>query len=402
MKILYLHIGTTKTGSSAIQAFCSTNRSQLAKKGFYYPKSLYKYPKIRPRRNGHFLFGALYDEDGNRLKEQENARFEEGMAKIVEYFAKYDNIILSDEGLFLASNLVKKNLWRLLKKHSETHGYTIRIITYLRRQDQFLMSRWNQHIKLNFSHNTWEDTLAYIMEKRRFVLQYAEKLDELSGYFGAENIIVRRYDRSSFPNGNIIADFLQILGLELTSEFVTAPDDDNVRLKGNTVEIKRIINSIPYLNPEEITYLRQILSDCSDEADSRYHFQMMSPDETKAFLSQFQEANDRVAREYIGDGQPLFGDKISSLPKWEHNNPAMMDDVIQFMATSLIYMRREVTQTNSELANMREELTKMQEAFNGVNAELARTNTELAKRKNEISDLKHKLKHPVQTVFQKK
>lgn len=37
MKTLYLHIGTPKTGTSAIQIFCKDNQETLKKQGYYYP-----------------------------------------------------------------------------------------------------------------------------------------------------------------------------------------------------------------------------------------------------------------------------------------------------------------------------------------------------------------------------
>jgi hypothetical protein len=402
MKTLYLHIGTPKTASTAIQKFCSKNRDLLIQKGFYFPKSIYHYPRIGFHRNAHFMYGTLYDEAGNRLKEQEDTLFEKGMKKIVKDFRTHDTLILSDEGLWYASSYVRKNLWTRLQNHAKKNGYTIHIIVYLRRQDQFLTSRWNQRVKQNTTRESWEDEFARIMETQNLMLHYAEKLDDLSEHFGKENITVRRFDRNSFPNGDILADFLQILGLELTDEYEMAEDEDNTSLKGNIVEMKRIINNIPYLERKEISYLGHLMKDGNAQSDSRYRYQMMSPDETKAFLSLFQEANDRVAREYIGDDKPLFDDKISSLPKWEHDNSAMTDDLVQFIATSHIYMRREVTRTNEELAAIREEFVKMQDELTKIQAEFNRVNTELDKRKNEINDLKHKLKHPIQTVFQKK
>jgi hypothetical protein len=395
MKTLYLHIGTPKTASTAIQKFCRNNRILLAQKNFYYPKSLYKYPKIGFHRNAHFIFGKIHDEEGHRLKEQEDALFEKGLSQISQSFAKYDNVILSDEGLWYASGYIKKKTWNRLKNHAKKYGYTIRLIVYLRRQDQYLMSRWNQRIKQNTTRASWEDELAHIMEKQRFMLQYGERIDALAALFGKENIIVRRFDRDSFPNGNIIADFLQILGLELTDEYKIAEKDNNTALKGNAVEIKRILNNVSYLERRELSHFGRILKDCSTETDNSCRYQMMSPDETKVFLSQFQEENDRVAREYIGDGKPLFDNNISSLPKWEHNNPALMDDVIRFIAASHTYMYREISRMNETLAKISDEHTH-------TNTELPRVNVELDKRKNEVKDLKHKLKHPVSTVLQKK
>lgn len=41
-----------------------------------------------------------YDKEGNRQIEQEKENLNAGLKAIEEYFEKYDNIILSDEGIW--------------------------------------------------------------------------------------------------------------------------------------------------------------------------------------------------------------------------------------------------------------------------------------------------------------
>ena len=53
-KVVYLHIGTPKTGSSAIQFFCGNNRKLLKEKGVAYPKMPFAFEGIGQYRNAHF------------------------------------------------------------------------------------------------------------------------------------------------------------------------------------------------------------------------------------------------------------------------------------------------------------------------------------------------------------
>lgn len=46
MATLYIHIGTPKTATTAIQTFCENNREALKLDGFYFPEFEYKYPDI--------------------------------------------------------------------------------------------------------------------------------------------------------------------------------------------------------------------------------------------------------------------------------------------------------------------------------------------------------------------
>ena len=92
MKTLYIHIGTPKTGSSAIQAFLSQNREVLTQKGFCYPKFPFHYDYVSKNRNGYFL----------RAKKLENRQsdFEEGIEMLRKVFEEYSNVILSEEGIW--------------------------------------------------------------------------------------------------------------------------------------------------------------------------------------------------------------------------------------------------------------------------------------------------------------
>lgn len=55
MATLYLHIGTPKTGTTAIQNFLPLNKSLLNEQGFCYPDFGYRYYGVNRYRNGHFL-----------------------------------------------------------------------------------------------------------------------------------------------------------------------------------------------------------------------------------------------------------------------------------------------------------------------------------------------------------
>ncbi|TGY97567.1 hypothetical protein E5329_04120 [Petralouisia muris] len=153
MKTLYLHIGTPKTGTSAIQIFCKDNQETLKKKIF-----------------------------------------------------------------------------------------EVKVIVYLRRQDEFMYSWWNQMVKEGMKKSSllsWEEML----EKRPVVqLDYYEKLQKIAAIVGKENITVRRFSRNSFVGRMIEADFPDSVGLEFSEEYQVRQQLTNSSLTKNCNEIKRILN----------------------------------------------------------------------------------------------------------------------------------------------------------------
>lgn len=371
MKTLYVHIGTPKTGSSAIQEFCSVNRKLLESKGYCYPKFKNYYAGYSKRRNGLFLQKCIY-QDGVRQIGEEEQRFQENMSIILRKFGTYDNVILSDEGIWAASYELRESLWKDLKEIGDRHQFTVKAIVYLRRQDVYMDSRWKQRVKGNALKKSqvdipWEKYISNVPEELQ--LDYYTALEKISAVLGKENLIVRRYERSYFPDGMIQADFLSVIGLELTDEYLIRKDTVNESLSGNTCEIKRVLNTLPELTGDESLLFRRILLSYSRISEEAYPSSMFSTEEAREFLSRFQEGNRKVAEEYLGEpGEELFDLSFKELPKWEKDNPYMMDDVIRFAAEANISVLRRMEEENRAL-------------------------------REEIRDLKHKLRHPFETLI---
>ena len=60
-KILYVHVGTTKTGTTAIQSFMIDNQEVLNQKGYYYPLFPYRCKDVSERRNARFMLEEAQD-----------------------------------------------------------------------------------------------------------------------------------------------------------------------------------------------------------------------------------------------------------------------------------------------------------------------------------------------------
>lgn len=332
MKTLYLHIGLPKTATTSIQKFCVENQEALNRKNYVYPKTFRSYKRINDRRNGHFLIGFLGDHRMSQPTKEEDNIFREGLAYVLTYFKKYDNIILSDESIWMLSTYHRADLWESLSADSQKNNYQVKIIVYLRRQDQFLSSRWNQMIKDTFISDSWEKHLKTWLPKRKKALEYYTKVSEMAGVFGKENIIVRRFDRGAFYHGNIYEDFLQAVGTELTPDFHIPEEEANLRLTENLCEIQRAVNTLSELEPDEKSYYASCVRNCREFSDYSYPCSMFSVEETEAFLEKYKADNEKLAEEFIGDGKPMFQYNVADLPKWTPENPYMIDDVVRFFA----------------------------------------------------------------------
>lgn len=366
MKTLYIHVGLPKTGTTSIQYFCAVNRKVLEEKNYCYPDMPFYYTNKSRTRNGAFLESLYYDENGVHQPEREKEIVQEGLAMVGELFQRFDNVLLSDEGLWTpAYNSRRKTIWEELRAAGEAGGYQVKIIVYLRRQDQLLESRWNQQIKSGTAngklHNntmTWEEFTKSSSKYVRLYTDYDKGLKSIEKSLGRENIIVRRFDRKEFYGGSIQADFLNAIGLELTDEFSLEEEFEtlNLRLQGNTLEIKRVINGVPTLTVGEAKHFQQVLLSCSEQSNKEYPCTMFSPEEARELLKRYEEGNNRIAEEYFHDGKPLFDMTIKDTVKWERNNPYFDNDVVRFAATSDLILLREIAQLRKEIKSLKEAL----------------------------------------------
>ena len=338
MKTLYLHIGTTKTATTSIQKFLEENKDVLQKYGYCFPDSLHVYPRANKRRNAHFLVAKVWDADGSRNQSKEKEYFEEGLQQIRTAFGTYDHVILTDESIWHALSYSKKSLLQELKKEADEQKYQIKVIVYLRRQDGLLISRWNQEVKQNFNSvavMTCEEYLAASEKKEKKIYQYAQKLDEIAAVIGKNNLIVRRFSPKSWKDG------------------------------------------------KEISYFRRFLKEISKDYIKEENTEMLAKEELQQFLELYAKENERVAEEYIGDGQPLFSNEVKDLPKWNPQNEKMQEEIIQFFAAVTMDLRR-TNEIQRQKINQQEKRIR-----------------QLEKRANEFVMFRDKAKHPFRTVWKK-
>ena len=351
MKTLYIHIGTPKTGSSAIQAFLRQNQHVLEEKGVYYPRFPFRYDYVLRNRNGYFLRGERL---GSRHPD-----FVEGMRLIGEAFEKYPNIILTEEGIWYETRKWHNQLSDIMRKKR----YDVKIIVYIRRQDEYVLSRWNQFIKSYFykyrdrktDDAIWENYLQRALKDSK--LNYFTTLKRLEEIYGEGNVLVRRYDRSYFSGGkSICADFLQTIGLEQTDEYTDAEVAVNPSLSPNTAEIQRILNTVVINQAEEnvddVLLLRDLLLSYSGLSRENYPCSMFSEEEAEEFMKHYHKGNCKVAKKYFGE-EELFPLRGKAAPKWEKGNPNMQDDIIRFMGLACMYFLEENRKIRKELQELK-------------------------------------------------
>jgi len=358
MKTLYLHIGTPKTGTSSIQTFLRKNKEQLAGYNYSYPLFSFKYPDIPRQRNGYFLtLGKKFL--ANSETGEPNAEWKEHYAaaleRIHQEFEHCDNLILSEETLWHTICDDPKGFLRTLPEDAKENHYQIKIIVYLRRQDLFLTSLWNQKVKVGKTGQSLSDYLYSLQEERPFYADYNATLHLVADLIGKENMIVRRFEPSFWVNHSICADFLAAIGLNHSLPFDYQEDTVNLSLKGNAVEIQRLINSMNDLSTREKRDFSQYTRAFSVSPENTAPTPHLSTKKTADLLARYQEGNNRVAKEFFNDGFPLFSDEIMVQPDWKPDYEALLSDTMHYFLTIVQDLNQQNSELSREISDLKQE-----------------------------------------------
>lgn len=287
---LILHIGTMKTGTTAIQKFLSDNKYLLSKYGYSYPtiqKIRFKYI------NGSALHNYIKNSTGGGTPDFNCDGWKDFWKKTREELKK-NNVILSWELMF---DYDIKEFFSAVKKEYDN----IQIILYLRRQDIYVESKWNQSIKAYFA---FTETFKYYIDY--LTPRYLYSLDILSDIFGKNNVTVRVYEKEQFKGKrkDAVSDFMYSLGIDIDWDKVSLPKSNNVSMFGNMIEIKRKFNNYlgnrNYQHPNIEYIFLGYLAEIYDN-NSIHHAQgMFTPEDRAKFLKQFDKENEEIARKYLG------------------------------------------------------------------------------------------------------
>ncbi|MDD3412696.1 MAG: hypothetical protein PHY47_01740 [Lachnospiraceae bacterium] len=298
---IFFHIGTPKTGSSALQFFLLENKEKLEKQGFLYPglgisKRKEVNYKTRFSGNGTFVRNCL-------LKDQKHFTIQgkKLFQKIIS-LSDSSNIIISEETLFNDSNYDFYN--NFIQK-----GRTVKVIVYLRRQDRYLESLWGYFIKVHSDFNLhFTDFVHEVQTSDAFRVDYYKRLQEISSYIGKENIIVRAYDHLE---GNIFRDFIESIGAKWDDEFIIPKERINVKLDNRYIEVKRRINELQLLNKKIITkILFERQAKALQNSNSKNEKTLLSIEQRELLCEKYRSNNDKIEKEFL-NGKKLFSYEIT-------------------------------------------------------------------------------------------
>lgn len=298
MKKAYIHIGLEKTGTTSLQVFLQKNRVALRSNNYDY---MGDEDDLYVHGIGHFpIVASFYDKCPNIVPPNKHLRASEVLdALSIDSKASNYDIILSCE--HFSSRLHKReNLQAIRESLSDRQ---IKIVCYLRPQDQHVVSAYSTLVK---GGETKPFTIMEVNPQNR-IFNYYEILEDWSSVFGRENIILREYNRDSMFGGDICLDFLNILNVP-SQDFMLI-EDQNISLGTHQIEILRGINKHLTAFPwsawdvdidkfEESQEIRRLLAPLLPRGE---HIRvLLSHDQRRRVLDRFKRENLKICESYNG------------------------------------------------------------------------------------------------------
>jgi len=268
---LVIHAGIHRTGTTSLQRTLAKNRAALLAQGVAYPGEA---------PNHQALAWEL-------VRGQSGAR---EVLALVEG-AGAERVVLSGEDFAIQTDLA----W--LAAVAARHD--VRVVFYLRRQDHWLASWYNQHVKWPFdARKSRMDPQAFLAALEDFHwLDYERLLGRWSAVLGAERIGVAVLEKGQVEDAT--ADFLtragiDPAGLDLDAERV------NDSLPVHLLEIARHLGLHAMKGGKRTRLLNALREGLADRAPVPPVATVYSPEERNRVLARYAASNRAVARRFLG------------------------------------------------------------------------------------------------------
>lgn len=264
---LILHIGQSKTGTTAIQAALQKNRGVLSQQGILYPDYYQAGIAVNTPHHNSFAESLCGFTRYPRLST------EEYIDQFKEQEKTHHTMILSGESFF-----GMPHVWRLKDCQDFFEAYhqklnrlklfssrfKTEVIVYLRRPEEWFESAAAQIIRFEglFDRPVYEnDTQLFELLKPH--MSYQMLLNLWQGVIGPEKVHVLPYVRESLVGGDAVQDFMHHAGINASRLDLDTFRQDNTGLDRRLIEIKKELNK-SYRNKKPNKTRERVIHVCLD------------------------------------------------------------------------------------------------------------------------------------------
>lgn len=302
-KKLYMHLGTGKTGTTAIQELLDANADFLAEEhGILYASS-------GKRGINHHLLCANFQRTDPNVEQRVRHHLQE-LAQEIEQTDLHTVVVSSEYFPDVTAEEIESIYLPILSEVAEIHP-----VLYLRRQDTFLESWYGQIAKAQTA--GWAAGIHRLDERLRAagIFDYLDHADRWARHTGDENTHVRPFERRQLVGEDAGYDFLDVLGIEDRTGIVPIPHRSNPSLTRDQLILLQVLQAAKI----DAAVLKQLSDPFPELSDTGSRF-LLSPEERQQVIDDHDDVNSEVARRFLGreDGR-LFLDPgpVEAEKGWE-------------------------------------------------------------------------------------
>ncbi len=300
---LYIHIGTHKTGTTTIQNALKIVGNKSLEEGWKYLKA--------PRIARKFMRAEKYDPG---LVNKFQTELEKLLQQEESIELPISRFVMSSEELSgLATKGYQNSSIMASMLREATKQYKVKLIVYLRRQDDFVESMYTQIIHQGGSCSFKEFLAGY---EGIDALNYSRILQDFRAYFGDDNLIVKSYHEAS--ERGLLQDFSEVINSVVLSK--VRVERKNPSYSFHALNIARVSN--PQLSREKKRRLKLALQNVMPKNPGE-PFAYFYEDERNIFLGKYISSNREVADLYFnGELNRMFPPQpIGLSPSCQTNVP---------------------------------------------------------------------------------
>mgnify|MGYP001823407051 CR=1 FL=1 len=245
MKTVYIHIGNFKTGTSAVQSYCSRHVSRLRANGIDYVKAA----RTKNAPDSHAALAlSLLDEQGCYTPAWyfRNYRSRDLLNAIVSEIdaSPCDSALLSSEEFYRIAGQSERNSAEIMQNLSSAFSkYSVRVIMYVKPPLEFYKSWYNQANKGTTAVRRFTDFAFYLNNSLLLPHRNAALWRK---NFGTDSLVIEPYVAVGSRH---IERFLELLGLNPDSSWAIPDKIVNPKRREDTMELDRVARALALEDP---------------------------------------------------------------------------------------------------------------------------------------------------------